>query len=104
MNRPKRIVRLGAVAMTAALALSACGGDDDAPESSPTNGSSDSSAPAEAGGMQLYFVDGNTADYSADFDPGTLEGVKATYPGAELGDDFKQRLLSVNKNLKDFTY
>lgn len=54
--------------------------------------------------MQLYFVDGNTANYTEDFDPGTLEGVKATYPGAELGDEFKQRLLEVNPKLKDFTY
>jgi len=104
MKRPKRIARLGAVAVAAALALSACGGDDDSPESSPSGGSSDSSGSSAAGGMQLYFVDGNTADYSQDFEPGTLEGTKATYPGAELGDDFKQRMLSVNKNLKDFTY
>jgi ABC-type branched-subunit amino acid transport system substrate-binding protein len=54
--------------------------------------------------VQTYFVDGNTADYSADFDPGTLAGVKATYPGAELTDDFKQRLLSTDPKLKDFTY
>src|SRR4051794_15100135 len=30
--------------------------------------------------VQTYFVDGNTADYSKDFDPGTLKGVKATFP------------------------
>jgi ABC-type branched-subunit amino acid transport system substrate-binding protein len=54
--------------------------------------------------VQTYFVDGNTADYSADFDPGTLAGVKATYPGAELTNSFKQRLLSIDPKLKDFTY
>lgn len=54
--------------------------------------------------LQVYFVDGNTADYSSDFDPGTLAGVKATYPGAELTGDFKQRLLKTNPKLKDFTY
>ncbi|MDQ3416458.1 MAG: ABC transporter substrate-binding protein [Actinomycetota bacterium] len=53
---------------------------------------------------QIYFVDGNTADYSKDFDKGTLEGVKATYPGAELSGDFRERMLSVNKKLSDFTY
>ncbi len=53
---------------------------------------------------QIYFVDGNTADYSKDFDKGTLEGVKATYPGAELSGDFRKRMLSVNKKLNDFTY
>jgi ABC-type branched-subunit amino acid transport system substrate-binding protein len=58
--------------------------------------------------VQVYFVDGNTADYSGDFDKGTLAGsgyaVKATYPGAELTDDFKQRLLDTDPKLKDFTY
>ena len=54
--------------------------------------------------VQTYFVDGNTADYSKDFDPGTLEGVRATYPGAELTEDFKQRLLQVDPKLDDFTY
>lgn len=54
--------------------------------------------------VQIYFVDGNTADYSKDFDPGTLEGVKATYPGAELTDDFRKRILETDPNLKDFTY
>ena len=34
--------------------------------------------------QQMYFVDGNTADYSKDFPAGTLKGVKATYPGAQL--------------------
>ena len=39
--------------------------------------------------VQTYFVDGNTANYTGDFKPGTLKGVKATYPGAELTSDFK---------------
>lgn len=54
--------------------------------------------------VPTYFVDGNCADYSADFDPGTLTGTKCTFPGAELTNSFKQRLLSVNPDLKDFTY
>jgi len=54
--------------------------------------------------VQTYFVDGNTADYSKDFKPGTLTGVKATLPGAELTSDFKSQLLKTNPNLKDFTY
>jgi ABC-type branched-subunit amino acid transport system substrate-binding protein len=53
---------------------------------------------------QIYFVDGNTADYSKDFPKGTLTGVKATYPGAQLTNDFKQRMLKTNPKLKDFTY
>jgi len=54
--------------------------------------------------VQIYFVDGNTADYSEDFDPGTLEGVKATYPGAELTGDFRERLLETDPDLGEFTY
>ncbi len=54
--------------------------------------------------QQVYFVDGNTADYSKDFPKGTLTGVKATYPGAQLTSDFKQRMLKTDPKLKDFTY
>ncbi len=54
--------------------------------------------------VQTYFVDGNTADYSKDFPKGTLKGVKATYPGAELQTDFRERMLEVDPDLKDFTY
>lgn len=54
--------------------------------------------------VQTYFVDGNTADYGKDFPKGTLTGIKATYPGAELKDDFKERMLEVDPKLKDFTY
>jgi ABC-type branched-subunit amino acid transport system substrate-binding protein len=54
--------------------------------------------------VQTYFVDGNTANYSKDFPKGTLKGIKATYPGAELKDDFRKRMLEVDPKLKDFTY
>ena len=54
--------------------------------------------------VQTYFVDGNTADYSKDFPKGTLEGIKATFPGAELKEDFRKRMLEVDPKLKDFTY
>lgn len=54
--------------------------------------------------VPTYFVDGNTADYSKDFPKGTLQGVKATYPGAELKDDFKARMLEIDPKLTDFTY
>ena len=54
--------------------------------------------------VPTYFVDGNTADYSKDFPKGTLKGVKATYPGAELTSDFKDRMLKTDPSLKDFTY
>jgi len=54
--------------------------------------------------LPLYLVDGNLADYSADFQPGTLEGAKGTLPGAETTTDFRDRLLAVDPALKDFSY
>lgn len=53
---------------------------------------------------QIYFVDGNTADYSNEFDKGVLKGVRATFPGAQLTGDFRKRLLEVNPRLDSFTY
>lgn len=53
--------------------------------------------------IQIYFVDGNMADYSKEsFD---LEGVKGTFPApAEVDESFNDRLLEVDPKLKDFTY
>ncbi|MFK5583550.1 MULTISPECIES: ABC transporter substrate-binding protein [unclassified Serinicoccus] len=57
----------------------------------------------------LYFVDGNIADYSEDFDEGLLEGSKGTQPGPDLGDDFRDQLNEVwteagNDELSDWNY
>lgn len=57
-------------------------------------------------GAQLYFVDGNLADYSADFAAGIVEGAKGTLPGldtASLGD-FTDRLLEIDPDLTEFSY
>ena len=53
--------------------------------------------------VQLYFVDGNMADYSGEsFD---LEGVKGTFPApGEVDETFNDRLLEIDPKLKDFTY
>ena len=56
-------------------------------------------------GDQLYFVDGNLADYSADFAPGLIAGAKGTLPGLYVGEgDFRERLLEVDPSLADFSY
>jgi branched-chain amino acid transport system substrate-binding protein len=55
-------------------------------------------------GSQLYFVDGNLADYSADFAPGLVAGAKGTLPGPVLEDDFRERILAVDPDLADFSY
>ena len=55
-------------------------------------------------GDQLYFVDGNLSDYSADFAPGLIAGSKGTLPGPKLEDDFRERMLEVDPDLADFSY
>lgn len=55
-------------------------------------------------GSKLYFVDGSLADYSQDFEPGTLAGAKGTLPGAFANDAFKERLFTVDDDLKEFAY
>lgn len=95
MSLPRRIICI-AVSASAALATAACGSND-----SPSQAGNEPSAKA---GTQLYFVDGNTADYSGDFEPGTLNGVRATLPGGKIGDEFRQRILKINSKVKDFTY
>jgi branched-chain amino acid transport system substrate-binding protein len=55
-------------------------------------------------GEQLYFVDGNLSDYSADFAPGLVAGAKGTLPGPMLEDDFRERLDAVDPDLADYSY
>ncbi|MFF1529380.1 ABC transporter substrate-binding protein [Cellulomonas sp. NPDC058312] len=52
----------------------------------------------------IYMVDGNTADYSEDFQPGTLENAQGTIPGAFPSDEFQARLKEVNDSLTDYAY
>jgi branched-chain amino acid transport system substrate-binding protein len=58
---------------------------------------------------KTYYSDGNTADYTADFEPGTLEGAQGTIPGADPDQGFKDQLvawykMSAGEDLKDFAY
>ena len=52
----------------------------------------------------MFFVDGNTADYSEDLDPGTLEGAQGTQPGSFAGDQFKEALAGIDPNLNVWNY
>ena len=56
--------------------------------------------------MKFYFVDGNLSNYCTgkDFPKGTLDGAKGTQPGAEVSDDFKAKLGTIDPNLKDYNY
>ncbi|MCL3861993.1 ABC transporter substrate-binding protein [Actinotalea sp. K2] len=51
----------------------------------------------------LYFTDGNTANYP-DLDAGVLEGAKGTIPGAFPSDEFQERLLAVDSGLTEYSY
>ncbi|MDQ0822175.1 branched-chain amino acid transport system substrate-binding protein [Arthrobacter sp. V4I6] len=53
---------------------------------------------------QMFLVDGNTSDYSKDFQPGTLKGAQGTIPGTFAKDDFKKKLLTIDPALKDYSY
>lgn len=53
---------------------------------------------------EMYFVDGNIADYGEDFDPGTLEGAAGTQPGVFAADDLQERLLGIDDSLDTFNY
>ncbi|KFJ03782.1 ABC transporter substrate-binding protein [Bifidobacterium subtile] len=53
---------------------------------------------------KMYMTDGNTADYSKDFDPGLIEGATGTIPGAHPSDAFQAKLKAVQPGLSDFTY
>jgi branched-chain amino acid transport system substrate-binding protein len=58
---------------------------------------------------KTYFVDGNLADYSADFEPGTLEGAQGTLPGQDPDQSFKDNLVAwyqqaQGEEIKDFSY
>jgi branched-chain amino acid transport system substrate-binding protein len=60
---------------------------------------------------KMYLVDGNLANFGDEFDPGTLEGAKGTYPAVDPASiaEFRDSLQAFwtgagNEELKDFTY
>lgn len=58
---------------------------------------------------KVYTSDGNTADYSEAFEPGTLEGAKGTIPGTDAEQAFKDQLngwseSAQNTELTDYLY
>jgi len=58
---------------------------------------------------KVYLSDGNTADYSKDFQKGTMTGAQGTIPGADPDAAFKQRLqgwaqVGEGKALSDYAY
>jgi branched-chain amino acid transport system substrate-binding protein len=52
-----------------------------------------------------YLVDGNLSNENfLDFPKGTMDGVKATLPGAAAPDAFQAKLKAINPQLTDFSY
>jgi branched-chain amino acid transport system substrate-binding protein len=55
--------------------------------------------------LPLYLVDGNLGNaLGEDLPAGILEGTKGSLPGAEATPEFRERLLGVDPELKDFSY
>jgi ABC-type branched-subunit amino acid transport system substrate-binding protein len=56
-------------------------------------------------GVPLYLVDTNTNNVLGESLPvGLLTGVKGTIPGAEISQQFKERLLTVDPDLQAYSY
>jgi hypothetical protein len=90
--------RFIAVAGVASLALAACG-------SSSGGGTTSSSTGAASTGTPLYMVDGNIGTGPIKALPaGTMTGTKATQPGAQVSDAFKQQLNKINPKLPQIGY
>jgi branched-chain amino acid transport system substrate-binding protein len=55
--------------------------------------------------VPLYLVDGNLSNtLFKDLPKGSMEGTQGTLPGAEASPEFRQALLDVDPQLKDFSY
>jgi branched-chain amino acid transport system substrate-binding protein len=55
--------------------------------------------------VPLLLVDGNVGNaLGENFTGGELAGVRGTLPSAEVSEEFKNRLLEVDPEIKDFTY
>jgi branched-chain amino acid transport system substrate-binding protein len=55
--------------------------------------------------VPLYLLDGNlSTTLYKDLTPGIMKGVKGTTPGVKPDSSFRDRLLSVDPTLTDFTY
>jgi ABC-type branched-subunit amino acid transport system substrate-binding protein len=94
-----RTIRVVA-AVTAAAALLTITGCDAGGTSDPVN-------PRPANQIKLYGTDGNMGNsFGALFKnhPGALDGMVGTTPLTPLPAQFKQKLLSIDKNLQDYLY
>ena len=98
--RTGTIARSIAVSGVALLAVTACGGGGD---DSGDNASSGDSGEKQ---VNVYGTDGNMGNaLGEDFqDQGSLAGMKGTLPLTDLGDDFKNRLKTVDPALQDYNY
>jgi ABC-type branched-subunit amino acid transport system substrate-binding protein len=96
--RTGTFARATALSGAALLALTACGGSSD---SGDTGGGASSEKQ-----VNLYGTDGNVGNALGESftEKGALQGLKGTTPLTKLSSDFKDRLLAVDPQLKDFNY
>jgi hypothetical protein len=91
-----------AVTGAALLALTACGGGGG------DTGSEGTASESESGEKQVnvYGTDGNISNaLGEEFeDPKELAALKGTTPLSELSEDFKNRMLEIDPELKDYNY
>ncbi len=105
-----RNTRLRAVALlgAASLVFAACGGDAEEPAETGSAPADTGSAPADTGSASETSMSESVAPTGSEAPTaggeGVLEGVRGTLPSADLGDDFRDRLLEVNPDLTDFSY
>ncbi len=88
-----------AVTGAALLAITACGGGSDGE-------GGDTGADSGEKQVNIYGTDGNMGNaLGEDFtEEGALAGMKGTLPLTDLSQDFRDRLMEVDPNLKDFNY
>ena len=94
MRSKTRLTKAIALGFALSLVLAACGSD-----------SEDSSDTTAADGTETTEAGGTTDTTEAGGDTSkTLAGMKGTTPLVDLNDEFKNRLLEVDPELKDFNY
>lgn len=102
-NRRLLAIFLGFSVLTA---LAACGDDDDGEDGGGGGGGEEEAACEEGAGKRIYFVDGNLSNTAAEVftERCALNGIRGTFPSAEIGAEFRDRLHEHDPELEDELY
>jgi ABC-type branched-subunit amino acid transport system substrate-binding protein len=99
--RTKNLARATALLVGLALVGAACGDDDGGGAAATTTAGETTTT---AGDTTTTAGDTTTTAGGGGDTAGALEGMKGTLPLVDLSDDFKDRMLEVDPELKDFNY